>query len=82
MSSFVRTHGPFLAFAVVMLPLYMWRLTYGVDVSDEGYYAVLPVSWLRSTPADTGDLSPHQFSAVLYYPLVWLYASPTPTSPA
>lgn len=78
MSSFVRTHGPFLAFAVVMLPLYAWRMLYGVDVSDEGYYAVLPVSWLRSTPAETGDLSPHQFSAVLYYPLVWLYSLARP----
>jgi hypothetical protein len=73
-SRFLARHGFFVVLAAVLLPVYWWQLKYGVDISDEGYYAVLPVSWLRSTPADTGNLSPHQFSAVLYFPLVKAYS--------
>jgi len=71
---FVTTHGLFVALLAVLLPVYLWQLKFGVDISDEGYYVVHPVSWLRSSPAETGNLSPHQFSAVLYYPLVRVYA--------
>lgn len=73
-SRFVATHGLFVVLCAVLLPVYWWQLKFGVDVSDEGYYAVLPASWLRSTPAETGNLSPHQFSAVLYFPLVKAYS--------
>lgn len=77
-SRFLARHGFFVVLAAVLLPVYWWQLKYGVDISDEGYYAVLPVSWLRSSPADTGNLSPHQFSAVLYFPLVKAYSLARP----
>jgi hypothetical protein len=59
---------------IVVLPIYAWRLTLGVDLSDESYYALVPVSWLRSTPAETGNLSVHQLAATLTYPFVKVYA--------
>lgn len=71
---FVTTHGLYVALLAVLLPVYWWQLRYGVDISDEGYYVVHPASWLRTSSAETGNLSPHQFSAVLYYPLVRVYA--------
>lgn len=74
LTRFVTTHGLFVTLLAVLLPVYAWQIKFGVDISDEGYYVVHPVSWLRSTPAETGNLSPHQFSAVLYSPLVRAYA--------
>jgi hypothetical protein len=74
MRAFVARHGLFVALLAVLLPVYWWQMQFGVDVSDEGYYAVLPASWLRSSPADTGNMSPHQLSAAVYYPLVKGYS--------
>jgi hypothetical protein len=59
---------------VAVLPVYVWRLTLGVDLGDESYYAATTVSWLRSRPAETGNLSLHQFAAALTYPFVKAYA--------
>src|SRR5262245_37727830 len=66
------------ALLLAALPLCAWRLTFGVNLGDEGYYAAAPVSWLRTTPTGTGNLSVHQFSGVLTYPLVRLYAALRP----
>jgi hypothetical protein len=71
------TRWPSVAAATLLaavLPVYVWRLTLGVDLGDESYYAVTPVSWLRSTPAETGNLSLHQLSGALTYPFVKAYA--------
>ena len=58
---------------------FLWRLTLGVDHSDESYYAIAPVSWTRSNPVDTGNLSIHQFSGCITYPLIQAYAWITPS---
>lgn len=59
---------------LAVLPVYAWRLTLGVDLGDESYYTATAVSWLRSSPAETGNLSLHQFAMALTYPFVKTYA--------
>ncbi len=59
--------------------VFLWRLTLGVDHSDESYYAIAPVSWTRSNPVDTGNFSIHQFSGCITYPLIQAYAWITPS---
>lgn len=64
---------------ILFTVVFLWRLTLGVDHSDESYYAIAPVSWTRSNPVDTGNLSIHQFSGCITYPLIQAYAWITPS---
>jgi hypothetical protein len=63
-----------LALILAGLGLYGFRLTLGTNLGDEAYYANLIIGRLRQPPGDTGDLSAHQFSALLIEPAIRLYA--------
>lgn len=82
-SSFLQQRSPncshtnicVILFALLLVVLlFFWRLTLGIDHSDESYYAIAPVSWTRSTPVETGNFSIHQFSGCITYPFVQAYA--------
>lgn len=49
------------------------RVQMGLNLTDEAYYAVAPVSWIRCWPERTGNLSIHQFSGCITYPFILIY---------
>ncbi len=60
----------------IMLLLLLWigfRITQGVDLSDESYYAVFLDAWLKEGIRASPFLSLHQTAALLVYPLVLLF---------
>ena len=63
---------------VILAIVYGWRLTLGVDLSDESYYAIPPVAWLRSTPEETGCQGLSQFVGAILYPFVYAYSRLVP----
>jgi hypothetical protein len=58
---------------LIFIYLYCYRLTLGVALNDEGYYANFPVTWLRTPPSQSCDLSLHQLSGLLTFPWVKLF---------
>ncbi len=49
------------------------RITQGVDLSDEAYYAIFVHDWLREPIREAHFLTLHQTSALLLFPCVYLY---------
>jgi|GEM_PF-1248560 len=61
-----------LAFAAVLVAL-TWRITIGVDLSDESYYAIFIDDWLKGSIASSTFLTVHQTAALIVYPAARLY---------
>jgi hypothetical protein len=58
---------------VVLVLLIAFRITRGVDLSDESYYAIFIDDWLKGGIAASASLSVHQTAALLVYPAALLY---------
>jgi hypothetical protein len=58
---------------LAFLGLYSYRLTLGVDLTDEAYYAAFPVTWLHTPPSQSWDLSIHQMAGLVTFPSVKLF---------
>ncbi len=50
-----------------------WRITRGIDLSDESYYAIFLHDWFEEGISAAPFLTLHQTSALLVYPLATLY---------
>jgi len=50
-----------------------WRITRGIDLSDESYYAVFLHAWLKEGIAASPFLLLHQTSVLLIYPFALVY---------
>ena len=50
-----------------------WRITRGVDLSDESYYAIFLHEWFKEGVSASPFLMLHQTSVLLIYPLAFLY---------
>ena len=61
-------------FAVVACAL-AWRITVGIDLSDESYYAIFVDDWLKGSIASSPLLPLHQTAALIVYPFARLYAA-------
>src|SRR4051794_20760660 len=57
----------------LLLILLIVRLTQGVDLSDESYYAIFIDDWLKGGIATSTLLSIHQTAALIVYPAARLY---------
>jgi hypothetical protein len=53
--------------------LLAWRITRGIDLSDESYYAIFLDEWLKEGIAATPFLVLHQTAALLTYPFALLH---------
>jgi hypothetical protein len=62
-----------LAVFVASVGLLAWRITRGIDMSDESYYAIFLDEWLKEGIAATPFLVLHQTAALLTYPFVLLH---------
>ncbi len=62
-----------LVFAL-LIALVSWRLTRGVDLSDEAYYAIFLDDWLKGGIRTSAFLALHQTAALIVYPFALLYA--------
>lgn len=62
-----------LVFALITA-LIGWRLTKGVDLSDEAYYAIFLDDWLKGGIQTSTFLTLHQTAALIVYPFALLYA--------
>src|ERR1700755_1139482 len=56
------------------------RITRGVDLSDESYYAIFIDDWLKGGINTSAFLSVHQTAALVVYPAAWLYTKLTGSS--
>jgi hypothetical protein len=61
------------ALFVASVGLLAWRITRGVDFSDEAYYAIFLDEWLKEGIARSPFLILHQTSALLTYPFALAY---------
>ncbi len=59
---------------VLIMALIGWRLTKGVDLSDEAYYAIFLDDWLKGGIQTSSFLTLHQTAALIVYPFALLYA--------
>jgi hypothetical protein len=57
-----------------VLMLLAYRMTLGVDLSDEGYYVSFIDGWLKTGIRDSAALGLHQTAALIVYPLARAYA--------
>lgn len=64
-----------LLFAAVVTALLAVRIRYGVDITDEGIYAVLPLRFVQGARPFIDELSPLQGSGVAMMPFVWLFTT-------
>lgn len=53
--------------------LLAYRITIGIDLSDEAYYASFIDGWLKDGIRNSLNLTLHQTAAFVIYPLAWLY---------
>ncbi|MBR0850296.1 hypothetical protein JQ543_21305 [Bradyrhizobium diazoefficiens] len=58
---------------VVLISLIAFRITQGVDFSDESYYAIFIDDWLKGSIATSASQSVHQTAALLVYPAALFY---------
>ena len=58
---------------VISIICLAWRITLGVDFSDEAYYAIFLDDWLKEGVAAAPFLTLHQTSALLVYPFAYAY---------
>src|SRR5689334_20540741 len=61
------------ALSVIVLVLLAYRMTIGVDLSDESYYATFLDGWLKDGLGHSENLVVHQSSALLLLPAAQLY---------
>lgn len=59
--------------ATIIMLTAMWRLQYGVDLTDEAYYATFPHRFLLGDTPYISDLNVRQNAGLLMTPLVWLW---------
>lgn len=65
-----------LAMLVAAVAVFLgWRMTLGVDLSDESYYLSFIDGWLKTGIRDGQALALHQTAALLAYPLARIYAA-------
>jgi hypothetical protein len=53
--------------------LLMFRLSKGLDLSDESYYALFVDDWLKGSISSSSYLVVHQTAALLVLPFAWLF---------
>ena len=70
--------GPVLFVGLALLLL--WRITLGMDLTDEAYYAIFIDDWLKGSIRSSSFLSLHQTAALIVYPATKLYQSVAGTS--
>jgi hypothetical protein len=58
---------------VVVLGLLAYRMTIGVDLSDESYYVTFLDGWLKDGLGQGENLEVHQSAALLVFPAAWLW---------
>lgn len=58
---------------VISVMLLTFRMTIGVDLSDESYYATFVDGWLKTGVAGSDDLMVHQTAALWVYPWAVVY---------
>ncbi|KTD35986.1 hypothetical protein Lnau_0970 [Legionella nautarum] len=63
----------FIAFLIMLLGIFIERITIGVDLSDEAYYATHLDSWLKEGIKNSSNLMIHQSAALLLFPFVYVY---------
>src|SRR6476620_8917226 len=63
------------ALSVSVLVLLSYRMTIGVDLSDESYYATFLDGWLKDGLGHSENLVLHQSAALLLLPAAQLYTS-------
>ncbi|PJE14870.1 hypothetical protein [Legionella sp.] len=63
----------FTVFLVVLLGIILKRITIGVDLSDEAYYATHLDGWLKEGVKNSPNLMIHQSAALLLFPLAYVY---------
>jgi hypothetical protein len=61
------------AVLVATIACVAWRITRGVDLSDESYYAVFLHAWFKEGAAASPFLMLHQTSVLIVYPAALLY---------
>src|SRR5690242_10391243 len=61
------------ALSVIVLVLLAYRMTIGVDLSDESYYATFLDGWLKDGLSHSENLVLHQSAALLLLPAAQLY---------
>lgn len=62
--------GIFMALVVGVLA---FRITRGVDFSDESYYALFLDDWLKGGISHSSYRTAHQTAALIVYPAAWIY---------
>lgn len=70
-ASWTKTVG-ISSFVLVLVAL-LWRITQGIDFSDESYYAIFIDDWLKEGIAASPFTTLHQTAALLVYPFARLY---------
>jgi hypothetical protein len=66
--------------ALLILGLLIWlglRITQGADLSDESYYAIFLITWLKDGIENSPFLTLHQTAALLVYPAAVLFQRAT-----
>jgi hypothetical protein len=62
-------------FAIIVLLILIFRMTIGVDLSDEAYYIAFVDEWIKTGIFNGQALGIHQTAAVLVYPAVRLFVA-------
>jgi len=65
----------FAGLSLILLALLSYRMTIGVDLSDESYYATFLDGWLKDGLGHSENLVLHQSAALLLLPAAQLYTS-------
>jgi hypothetical protein len=63
-----------LAFALLIILIGV-RITRGIDLSDEAYYAIFLDDWLKGSIRTSTLLTLHQTAALIVYPAAFLYSA-------
>lgn len=63
----------FIVFLSLLLGFFLKRITIGVDLSDEAYYATHLDSWLKQGIRNSSNLMIHQSAALLLFPFAYVY---------
>src|SRR5580700_10165291 len=62
------------ALALAVVAVSYWRLSYGVDFTDEAWYVAVPYRFVLGGRPYVDELSvPQTTAAVLLYPFLWAY---------
>ena len=65
--------GPLVLLGVVLAVA--WRITRGLDLGDESYYAIFIYDWLKGGVASSTLLTLHQTAALIVYPAARIYSA-------